>query len=299
MALLDLTQEQARTALNGLRDALYHHEMWYEALNRTLACRQIPDERDLHEEAHYKCQFGQWLYGKGAERLRLHPRYSQLVTAHELMHRYARRILATCSEHGSVSPDDYELFLSALRQMRSEIAATKHELEDLTCNIDPLTGAGNRNAMFATLREKQSLVQRKAQFACIAMMDLDHFSEINKAYGSKVGDEILVQFAAHVMSHMRPYDDFFRCGGEEFLYCAVDTDIERARIVVERLREGLAQKELKFAGYVPLSVTVSFGLTPLDPEVPVEKSIERADAALRSAKAAGRNRTVVWDASMK
>ena len=211
------------------------------------------------------------------------------------MHRYAGMMLRTTSEHRSITLDDYELFLAALKQVRAQVLTIKHELEDTLRNLDPLTGARNHHDMLAKVRERQALAQ---QCTCLMMMDLDHFKRVNDTYGHTLGDEFLVQFAEYVMSHLRPYDEFFRFGGEKFLYCAPDTDLEQGRAVAEQLREALAKKEFEVEGYLPLTVTASFGLTLLDPAVPVEQSIERADRALLVAKVAGRDRIAVWDASM-
>jgi len=298
MLFLGLAQEQLRAALNELQQALFNHEQWHENLSRTLICTLAPDERDLDADAHHKCRFGQWLYSKGSDRMGMHPSFSQIVAAHEFMHRYAGRLLRASSAGTSIALDDYELFVTTLKQMHLEILNTKHELEDAIYNLDPLTGASSRIGMLTKLREQQALVERKVHRTCVAMMDVDHFKEVNDTYGHPVGDEVLVRFTHYVMSHLRPYDSFYRCGGEEFLLCAPDADLEQGRAMIERLREGLAEIEFKGQNDTPFKATVSFGLTQIDPDVPVEQSIERADKALYAAKAKGRNRTKIWDASL-
>jgi diguanylate cyclase len=96
----------------------------------------------------------------------------------------------------------------------------------------------------------------------------------------------------------KPYDRLFRYGGEEFLLCAPNTDVKAARSLVERLRKGLAALVFEDSDRTAFHITVSFGLSLLDPQLPVEQSIDHADKALYSAKSAGRNRTVIWDRTM-
>lgn len=292
MPFSGLSREQKRSALNDLRQALFQHELWYENFNRTIICGQVPDERDLQDGANYSWPLGQWLHGVGASRLGLHPSFSQILAAHELMHRHAAIMLRIAAEHRSIPLEDYELFLSAQKQVRAQLVTIKHELEDALRNRDPLTGAGNHIAMLTTLRERQALAQRPT---CLVMMDLDHFKEVNDTYGHTLGDEFLVQYAEFVMSHLRPHDEFFRFGGEKFLYVALDADLERGRAIAEQLRGGLSDREFFVEGYLPLTVTASFGLAMLDPSAPVEQSIDRADQALHAAKAAGRDRIAIWE----
>ena len=293
MPFSGLSREQKRSALNDLRQALFQHELWYENFNRTIICGQVPDERDLQDGANYSWPLGQWLHGVGASRLGLHPSFSQILAAHELMHRHAAIMLRIAAEHRSIPLEDYELFLSAQKQVRAQLVTIKHELEDALRNRDPLTGAGNHIAMLTTLRERQALAQRPT---CLVMMDLDHFKEVNDTYGHTLGDEFLVQYAEFVMSHLRPHDEFFRFGGEKFLYAALDAELEQGRAIAEQLREGLSNREFFVEGYLPLTVTASFGLAMLDPSAPVEQSIDRADHALHAAKAAGRDRIAIWEA---
>jgi diguanylate cyclase len=295
VSLNDLTREQKRAALKELRQALFQHELWYENFNRTIICNQAPDERDLEEGADRRWPFGTWLYGSGAAGICSHPNFPQILKANELLHRYARNMLRASEERTAISLDDYELFLATLKQMRAYLVSIKHELEEALRDADPLTGAGNHHHMLAWLRERQAL---PSQPTCLLMIDLDNFKQVNDSYGPAVGDEFLVQFAEYVLSHLRSNDDFFRLGGEEFMYCAADADVEQGRTIAEHLREELAKKEFAVKGYLALTLTASYGLTLLDCNMPVEQSIERAEAALRAAKAAGRDRIVVWSGSM-
>ena len=194
--------------------------------------------------------------------------------------------------------DDYERFVTALKQMRLEVQSLKHELDDALYNLDPLTGAASRIGMLTKLREQQEFVRRKVHFCCVAMMDLDLFKAVNDTYGHTVGDRVLVAVARHLLTHMRAYDMLFRYGGEEFLLCLPDADLKAGYDILDRLRQGLAALPFESNGKPPFHVTVSFGLTLLDPDTPVETSIERADKALYAAKTAGRNQVTIWASSM-
>jgi diguanylate cyclase len=297
MAIPNMSDEQMRTALKELEQALYNHDQWAETLYGTLICRLAPDDRDLSRDAHHNCRFGQWYYKSGGIALGNHPGFAEIGLEHERMHQYATSILRSSVDGVPISIKDYERFVSALKRLRLEIASVQRELEGALFSLDPLTGTPSRVDMLRKLREQQEFVRRNHTCA-VAMMDLDHFKSINDNYGHSVGDKVLTGFAHYIMARLRPYDKIFRYGGEEFLICLPDTDAQTGLGIVDRLRNDLASLPFETENKGSFHVTVSFGLAPLDAELSVERSIDRADKALYVAKSRGRNRVVGWDASM-
>jgi len=287
--------EQKRMALDQLAQAQFHHEQWCEALNTTLVCSQVPDSRDLDPDAHHNCRFGQWLYGAGAKLFERYPAFAQIEASHKRMHDRAREALAAASSPTRLSVETYELFTTALKQMRLEVATTRRELDESISNVDPLTGVGSRTGMLMRLREQHGMAQRKVQVSCIAMIDIDHFKQVNDRYGHLVGDATLVEFARRLTAGVRPYDMLFRFGGEEFLLCAPGVTLKEGFDMMERLRADVAATSIICNDAPPLRITASFGVATLDPDAPVEQSIERADQALYQAKSSGRNCTRIWE----
>jgi diguanylate cyclase (GGDEF)-like protein len=287
-----------RTALSELEQAIYNHEQWAEALYGTLICRLAPDQRDISVDAHRNCRFGQWYYGHGSVELERHAGFGEIGIAHEHMHQYAGTLLTSSVDGVPISIADYERFVSAMKRLRLEVATAQRELADALFNLDPLTGTPSRLGMLTTLREQHELAVRKVHECTVVMIDLDHFKNVNDKYGHVVGDKVLVGVARYIMAHLRPYDKVFRYGGEEFLMCLPDTNLQTGLDIIDRLREELGSLPHEADGKGTFHVTASFGLTLLDPGLPVEKSIDRADKALYVAKAMGRNRVITWEASM-
>ena len=290
---------EIRNAISILDQALFNHVQWTDALNITLICHLQPDERDLDPEAHRECRFGQWYYSEKATAVRNNPNFLELEAAHEAMHKRAAHLLSLSMQHQEIPMSDYEQFVHELKRLRLEIETLKRELEDEIYNVDPLTGASTRVGMLTKLREQQELVKRKLESCVIVMMDIDKFKAVNDKYGHLTGDKALATFAHHVMRHTRPFDRLFRYGGEEFLLCAPHTDMETAHRIVERIREGLSKIDITSEGFPPFQITASFGMTLLDPDVPVAECIDRCDLATYAAKQRGRNQTAIWDPSME
>jgi diguanylate cyclase (GGDEF)-like protein len=122
----------------------------------------------------------------------------------------------------------------------------------------------------------------------LAMLDLDHFKQINDRFGHLVGDQVLVTVAQMLRERLRGTDLLARTGGEEFLAVLPDATPARAREVCERIRAHMEAHD--WSGIAPgLKVTVSIGLAS---SPPCEEAVlmARADAALYRAKAGGRNR---------
>jgi diguanylate cyclase (GGDEF)-like protein len=298
MAIPNLSDEQLHSAVKELQQAIYNHEQWSEMLIGTLICRLTPDDRDINPDAHRMCRFAQWYYKTGITGLERHPGFAEIGLEHQRMHQYAASLLRSSMDGVPISIADYERFVTALKRMRLEIATLQHELQGALSNLDPLTGTPSRNGMLTSLREQRELIHRGVHTCVVAMMDLDHFKAVNDTYGHAAGDRVLVGHARYVMRHLRPYDKVFRYGGEEFLICLPDTDLETGRDIVDRLRQELGSLTQEAEGRPPFHLTVSFGLTLLDSDASVEEAIDRADKALYVAKTTGRDRTVIWDASM-
>lgn len=291
-----MSSEQLHALVREFEQAVYHHERWAEKLLGTLICRAPHVAAELDPEAHRHCRFGQWCYGSGALALADHPAFAEIESQHANLHRLAARLLQATAEGTAPAADDYERFQATLKLLRLEFATLQRDFEDARSTLDPLTGTPNRVAMLARLREQHQLVKRGAPPSAVALLNLDQFQAVNDAQGMLVGDKVLIAFAQHILAHLRSYDHVFRHGGAEFLILVMDSDLEMAAGVLERLRAALGAIGHRGSGHATFHVTVSLGVTALDPEVPVETSIERASEALRAAKAGGRNRLALWAA---
>jgi len=298
MALSEVTRDELQSVIAQLKEALYNHQQWYGALIRSLVCKQPGDKHDSSPTAHTECRFGQWYYGKAPEKLRSHPGFISLGDEHQRMHHLAGLLLIAANNEEAISTLDFDNFANALERLRLEIFALERELEDSLFNHDSLTGAITRFGILPTLREQQELVKRHAQLCYIAMIDLDNFKAVNDLHGHAAGDRVLAASVRYLIQHLRPYDKVFRYGGEEFLLCMPYTELTPGLDRVKELNEGLAALDIDIGAKEPVRMTASFGLALLDPDIPVEASIDRADKALYAAKSAGRNCVRIWDASM-
>ena len=293
-----LSQEEMLAAVSELDQALYTHEQWTEEVYAALVCHLQADERDLCDESFRQCRFGQWYYTSGTIKLADQAGFKEVEVEHKRMHQYAASLLRASAHGTPISMADYERFVSSLKRMRLEIESLKRELEVALYNIDALTGVPGRLQMLEKLRENREFVVRGVHPCTIAMLDIDKFKAVNDSHGHPTGDHVLVAIANYIRAHLRPYDLIFRYGGEEFLICMPDTDIEVGREICDRLRSELGSLSHQAVGADSFRVTVSMGIAELSADYSVEEAVNRADQALLSAKAAGRNRVLVWDPSL-
>jgi diguanylate cyclase len=294
----EVTRDDLQGAIVQLKESLYNHQQWHNALVRSLICKLPPDQHDINPEAHTACRFGQWYYGKAPAKLRSHPGFIALGEEHKRMHHLASLLLNAADAGNTLTTLDYDNFANALERLRLEISALERELEDTLFNHDSLTGAITRFGILPMLREQQLLVRRHVHLCYIAMMDLDKFKAINDLYGHLAGDCVLTGAVRYLIHHLRPYDKVFRYGGEEFLVCMPYTELASGYDKMVELNEGLAALKIDIGETEPINISASFGLALLDPDLPVETSIDRADKAMFAAKSAGRNCVRMWDSTM-
>lgn len=296
--MFKMSREKLQSALRELDQAKYNHERWYKDLIRSITCQLPPDHHDLAANAYRQCRFGQWYYNYTDKDFVSNQTYQSIEVEHRKMHELAAKLLNTSVRREQISPIDYDNFANVLDRLRINIEILKHEIEEILYNRDPLTGARNRVSMLSDLRSLMELVQRGVQDTSICIMDIDHFKRINDTYGHQIGDQVLTHVTEYITEHIRPYDKIYRYGGEEFLISMPNTDIETAKMIIERIREGLMSLTAAYSDTKPISISASFGIALLTPDMSVEESIERADNALYASKKNGRNRLTAWDPSM-
>jgi diguanylate cyclase (GGDEF)-like protein len=152
--------------------------------------------------------------------------------------------------------------------------------------IDPLTGLHNRIEFDEILDREVARARRHGRPLSLAMIDLDHFKQVNDTHGHAVGDAVLRNVAEELRKLVRTSDTVFRHGGEEFALLLPETSEDSALIVMERMREHLARHE--FDGHAR-SITFSCGIAAWDGNESTDSLLARADAALYEAKTRGRN----------
>ncbi len=158
---------------------------------------------------------------------------------------------------------------------------------------DHLTGLFNRRYLSERLEELLLQQAREGTNLSLAILDLDHFKQLNDTHGHAAGDLVLVEFATALRQIFRAYDLVGRQGGEEFLVVLAGADRAGLAAMLERLREHLRHQPLTY-GDQKLRVTFSAGVVDcgeFSGAISADKLITTADARLYAAKHAGRDRT--------
>lgn len=173
--------------------------------------------------------------------------------------------------------------LSQLKLLMEQVSLAAHDLVTGCCL--------NRIYGEETLDLTWSLSKRYERNYSIAFLDLDHFKDVNDNFGHAEGDKVLSIAAKNIKRNIRASDFIIRWGGDEFLIAMPDTDIEGAKICIDRLvTEGF--------GKIPDGKiqTASIGVAEYKTSNAdtIKDLIEKADKAVYQAKSSGRNQYKVY-----
>lgn len=159
-------------------------------------------------------------------------------------------------------------------------------------HTDPLTGLENRRSLESRgLHLFKNYIRTKVPI-CIAVIDIDHFKEVNDLFGHDAGDYALKVFSDYLRSRVRETDMVARIGGEEFLILLGGAALNQAAIIINKLIHQIAEHTLKYKDE-RFNITISVGLVEADSRhhknIQFEEKINEADQLLYEAKRAGRN----------
>ena len=176
----------------------------------------------------------------------------------------------------------------ANERLREQIATIERLRADLAEQAirDTLTGLHNRRHLMNVLAEAE---RSHTGPLSVALIDVDHFKQVNDRYGHAAGDRVLVAVAHLLASGVRPSDVLARYGGEEFVLLLPGLTSDAAHTCVDRLRHVVAGTRLEVSGatvHVSFSAGVACGYGPID----ADGLLEAADHALYAAKRNGRDR---------
>ena len=174
-------------------------------------------------------------------------------------------------------PADAWVFMTASLVVATETISRQNERLRREAQTDPLTELLNRNGLKPAAEQAFALADRTGIPLTVALIDLDHFKQVNDRDGHQAGDRLLVEMTRIWARELEPSDIFARLGGDEFLVLLVGSSAEERARLLERLR---------FASPTPWSA----GVIPRQPGEDLSTCLARADIALYDAKRSRRPR---------
>ncbi|MBR0872679.1 sensor domain-containing diguanylate cyclase [Bradyrhizobium tropiciagri] len=188
--------------------------------------------------------------------------------------------------------EDFDTEATAILVDLAAIAGDELQLRNLSM-LDSLTGTSSRRAFRSEGERLTSLAGRHASPLACAVLDVDHFKQVNDRYGHAVGDMVLAAVADTARSSLRGSDVIGRLGGEEFGVLLPHTRLDQAMGVLEKVRAAIAATRIDTpAGTI--GVTCSLGGAVLSPGQCFDDILRNADLAMYGAKQAGRNQALAW-----
>jgi diguanylate cyclase (GGDEF)-like protein len=175
-----------------------------------------------------------------------------------------------------------------LEEHLAEVEALRRELAEQAVR-DALTGLYNRRRVDTWWAPVQEAAVREGRALSLAMIDIDHFKQLNDEFGHAAGDEVLRRVAVHLLRAFRSEDLVLRYGGEEF--CIVSPTLTGVQLAarLDGVMKGLGSGERR-EQRGPSPPAFSGGVAVVGAEESFDAAAARADSALYRAKAAGRAR---------
>lgn len=195
---------------------------------------------------------------------------------------------------------DYNTMLTSLRESTEQLTLLSYE--------DPLTHIWNRRHFMERATHELQRSQQMNSPLCFAMLDIDHFKQVNDTYGHTTGDVVLANFATVAKQNLRTTDIFARYGGEEFVICFINCTKQDALLALERIRHAWQTYCTQYDNHCVYS-TISGGCYAIpqrsepqkqqaDWNKELEIALSRVDIALYCAKEQGRNAMLLWQPTM-
>ncbi|MBX6316801.1 biofilm regulation diguanylate cyclase SiaD [Pigmentiphaga sp.] len=193
-----------------------------------------------------------------------------------------------------------ERFRKQLRKLEKLARISDHYqrmMQDLNAALsdaskrDVLTGLPNRRHLLQKLKEESERSARSGRPFSVAMLDIDHFKQINDTLGHAAGDRVLAGVSRILESSLRENDLCGRWGGEEFMLVLPDASPDAAQALVDRVCQRI--RSHAWAPDNPRTVSASVGVSTHRPGEHYSETVERADAALLEAKRRGRDCVVI------
>lgn len=175
-----------------------------------------------------------------------------------------------------------------LEQRNLELNVASTQMKKLA-HTDSLTGLHNRRAAeksIAAFFNRNSIDYKPFT---VVLLDIDNFKMVNDTYGHLVGDLVLKSIGQSLAECIRPSDEVYRWGGEEFLVTLPDTPLNKVTHLLQRLSDNINKIRVHNVG----KITVSIGVSEYTQSDDFDSVLKRADDALYEAKANGRNTIVV------
>ncbi|QOW53488.1 MULTISPECIES: diguanylate cyclase [Acinetobacter] len=252
-----------------------------------LMFKAFSDQSPLFHPPLSKSEFGLWFIHKAAYAFASAEQVEFIIQRIYQVDQLNQQLLDT---------SDQQQMLLLIQQIRCKNREIQH-LVDQLFQVAEYIGTGNDSlTQLLNRRYLNTILIREIQFSrknrsplSLLAIDADFFKEINDRYGHAAGD-LALQFIAEVLLESSKGSDYaFRVGGEEFLLLLVDSDWNRAQMIAETIRRRVEDTPIRSAEGESFKFTVSIGAVQYDGHPDYQRFLDAADAALYSAKNAGRN----------
>jgi len=182
----------------------------------------------------------------------------------------------------------YDLLNEITNQKQKHLFALAH--------FDQLTGLPNRTLLMDRLKQSISVSNRALRAISLLFIDLDGFKPVNDNYGHAIGDRLLKEVAARLLSCLREGDTAARLGGDEFVVILLESDLDRAIKVTNRILEVL-RVPYEIGKRTISNISASIGIAEYPEHAKeLDDLLTAADNAMYAAKKSGKDRFAVFEA---
>jgi len=286
----NLDPKTTQSLVVTIKSVLSDHVRFIREINRFLIFKDVENTlfTDNNISAHQQ-NFKSWFESYKGTVIEGSHEINKIADLHLKLQIMAEKITKNLRQFKKIDIIEYELFLNEndhffefLWQLATEIISAQYQ-------FDPLTKLLNRRAFLPILQHELSKVNRLDSCCSLVLVDIDDFKDINDNYGHDTGDSILTQFSTMLSKHLRQSDCASRHGGDEFLLCLPDTDVNKAYRIIERLNNHI--QAFEYSSNIHL--TASFGISPLKKDI--RNSIINADVAMYQSKNNGKNQISIFE----
>ena len=274
-----------------LNKSIDAHYKWLVTMFRCVVSLDVTQPDIMGENSHCVCRFGQWLNNQSRYNEDDCSYVSKINATHEKMHLLGKELLLAIVEKRSHSWH-FDSFQDALLAFTSSVMDYKIYLLNIRSNIDVLTGLPGRRMLDESF--DRQLLDAEPLNLYILLLDIDRFKYVNDTYGHLVGDVVLRALASNLLSWTRYDEVAYRYGGEEFIIIIRTKTNEQACQAGLRLCRLIGQKNIPYSDG-EIAITVTAGITRVQPGETLDTALGRADRAMYQGKQTGRNRCMFMD----